>query len=218
MGTIVAIAIMTCLALGYWWATVYEKKRRDELIALARSLDLEISWELASQDNERFRRFAISSKGRTQHVNMVLSADTGETRMVIFDYAYVTGHGKNRKTRDFSMVLCVDARFNAPKLSLEPESWTTKIAAMVGARDINFNEDPGFSSAFQLLGTDEAAVRGYMNEARRKALMEQPPMRLEIEGDALLVVQPYFKLSAETIRTYMSQALKLTHIMVDGAS
>jgi hypothetical protein len=149
---------------------------------------------------------------------MVLCADTGETRMVILDYEYVTGHGKNRITRDFSMVLCVDARFNAPKLSLEPESWTTKIAAMVGARDINVNEDPEFSSTFQLLGTDEAAVRNYMNDARRKALMAQPPVRLEIEGDSLLVVQPYFKLSAETIRAQMSQALKLSRIMIDGAS
>jgi hypothetical protein len=57
-----------------------------------------------------------------------------------------------------------------------------------------------------------------MNEVRRKALMAQPSVRLEIEGDSLLVVQPYFKLSAETIHTTMSQALKLTHIMIDGAS
>jgi hypothetical protein len=218
MGTLVGIAIMTCLALVYWWATVFEKKRRDKLIALARSLDLEISWELNPQDNERFKRFAIATKGRVQHVNMVLCADTGETRMVIFDYEYVTGHGKHRITRDFSMVLCVDTRFNAPKLSLEPESWTTKIAAMVGTRDINFNEDPAFSSTFQLSGTDEAAIRSFMNDSRRKALMAQPPVRLEIEGDSLLVVQPYYKLSEETIRTYMSRALTLTHIMVDRAN
>jgi hypothetical protein len=138
--------------------------------------------------------------------------------MVIFDYEYVTGHGKHRITRDFSMVLCVNARFNAPKLSLEPESWSSKIAAMIGARDIDFSEDLEFSSAFHLSGTDEAAVRSYMNESRRKSLMEQPPVRLEIEGDTLLVVQPHFKLSEETVRSYMSRALTLTNIMIDGAN
>lgn len=214
MGFLIPIAIIAVFALVYWWSTVMEKKRREELITLARSLNLEISWQLAPQDAERFRRFEVSSMGHTQNVNMVLCADTGQTRMAVFDYEYIKGHGKHRVRRVFSMVLCTDARFNAPNLSLQPETWSTAIAALVGYLDIDFNEDPAFSSMFQLGGTNEEAVRLFMNEARRKAFMANPQIRLEIAGDALLVMQPHFRLTAESVRTYMSQALTATQIIL----
>ena len=218
MGIFIAITIMVCLGLVYWWATVYEKKRRENLIEMAQTLGLEISCELAPQDKIRFERFGIAKLGHTQNINMVLCADTSKTRMVVFDYEYIKGHGKHRICRIFSMVLCTDARLKAPKLALEPESWSTKIAAMIGARDIDFNDDPQFSSAFQLVGPDEVAVRQFIDTPRRKAIMAHPSLRMEVDGDALLIMQPRFRLDAESIRTYMSQALTVTQIMIDPAS
>ena len=213
MGLIIPIAIMLALGLAYWWASAQEKKRRENLIALAQTLGLEISWQLAPQDAERFRRFAIAAMGHTQNVNMVLSADSGETRMVVFDYEYIKGHGKHRICRVFSMVLCTDSRFNAPKLSLEPESWRSIIADLIGARDIDFHEDPSFSSTFRLCADDETAAREFMNESRRSALASHPQIRLEIDGDCLLVMRPHFRLTAESIRDYMSEAFAATKIM-----
>jgi hypothetical protein len=214
MGAFIAISVMMCLGLVYWWATVHEKKRREKLITMAQSLGLEISWELAPADMERFKRFEIATKGRRQNVNMVLCADTGETRLVVFDYEYVKGQGKNRIERIFSVALCTDSRLKAPKLSLSPESWGTNIAAFVGARDINFNEDPEFSKAFQLLGNDEDSVRRFMNRSRREALLAHPRIKLEVDGDALLVMQPHIRLDAESVRTYMSQALTANQLMI----
>ncbi len=118
MGILIPVTIVAALSIAYWWASVHDKKRREKLIELAHSLGLQISWELSPPDAERFRRFAIYKLGHTQNVKMVLCADSGETRMVVFDYEYIRGHGKQRICRIFSMVLCWDSRFKAPKLSL----------------------------------------------------------------------------------------------------
>jgi hypothetical protein len=215
MEILVPISILVGFGLVYWWASAKEKKRREKLIEMAQSLGLEISWALDPQDAARFRRFDVANKGHTQNVKMVLCADTGETRMVVFDYEYIVGHGKHRVQRIFSMVLCIDARFKAPKMSMQPESWSTAIAALVGARDIDFKDDPDFSSAFQLSGVDEQSVRLFMNESRRKAFLANPQIRLEVDGDALLVMQPHFRLTAESVRTYMAQALAAVQIIID---
>jgi hypothetical protein len=218
VAALIPIVIMVCLGLVLWWASVHEKKRRQKLVEMAQSLGLEISWELASQDNARFQRFDLSRMGRQRDIQMAICADTGETRMVIFDFKYVKGHGKNRVERYFSMVLCTDHRIQAPKLALEPESWTNAIAALVGVRDIDFNEDPEFSSAFHLVATEEDSVRQFMNESRRKALLAHPNIRLEVDGDCVLVTKPHQKLDAENIRVYMSEALAVAQVMIDKAN
>ena len=225
MGILIPITIMAALGIAYWWATVHDRKRREKLIELAQSLGLQISWELSPSDAERFRRFAVSKLGHTQNVKTVLCADSGETRMVVFDYEYIKGHGKHRICRIFSMVLCTDPRFKSPKLSLEPEAWHSVLAdltASIGShlgvmlpRDIDFSEAPDFSSAFRLCASDEKLAREFMNETRRQALMAHPKVRLEIDGDALLVMRPHFRLTADSIREYMAEALAATQFMVD---
>lgn len=217
MAALIPIVIMICLGLVYWWASVQEKKRRQRLIEMAQSLGLEIAWELAPQDNSRFQRFDLSRMGRHQHIQMAICADTGETRMVIFEYRYVKGQGKNRVDRYFSLVLCTDNRIRAPKLALEPESWTNAIATLVGVRDIDFNEDPEFSSAFHLVGREEDSVRQFMNETRRKALLVYRDVRLEADGDCVLVTKPHQKLDTENVRAYMSEALAITQLFIDPA-
>jgi hypothetical protein len=214
MEVFIPIAILLGLGLVYWLSTVYEKKRREKLIELAQTLELQISWELAPQDKERFEKFPVATMGHRQHVKTVLCADTGETRMVVFDFEYTKGHGKNRVNRVFSMALCTNSRLRAPKLALQPESWGTSLAAMVGVQDIDFAEDPAFSSAFQLQGSDEEAIRQFLNETRRKALLSHPTMRLEIDGDSLLVWMPHFRLNADSVRMFMSQALDATNIIL----
>jgi hypothetical protein len=218
VAALIPIVIMVCLGLGYWWSSVQEKKRRQRLIEMAQSLGLEIAWELAPQDNARFQRFDLSRMGRQQHIQMAICADTGETRMVIFEFRYVKGQGKNRVDRYFSLVLCTDNRIRAPKLALEPESWMNAIAALVDARDIDFNEDPEFSAAFHLVGREEDSVRRFMNESRRKALLKNPNVRLEVDGDCVLVTKPHQKLDTENVRVYMSEALAITQLLIDSAN
>lgn len=215
MAVLIPIVIMVGLGLVYWWATVQDKKRRQKLVEMSQELGLELSWELAPHDNERFRRFDISRKGRLQSIQMALCADTGDTRMVIFDFRYVQGHGKHRVDRFFSMVLCTDRRLQAPKLMLEPESWSNALATLVGVRDIDFQEDPKFSSTFHLVGSDEDSVRRFLNATRRNALLAHPSIRLEVDGDCLLVSKPHMKLDAENVRVYMSEALAAMQIMLN---
>jgi hypothetical protein len=216
MGALIPITIMAALGFAYWWATAKDKKRRDQLEDMAQSLGIQVTAELPPQDSQRFERFEIAKMGRFQRAHTVLCADTGQTRMVVFDFNYVKRQGNRRIERFFSLVLVTDQRLQAPKLALEPESWRSMIANWVGARDIDFEDDAEFSAAFHLTGADEDAIRKFMHSLRRKALLSYPNMRLEVSGDSLLITKPHLKLEAGNVRNFMSEALTATQLMIDG--
>ena len=59
----------------------------------------------------------------------------------------------------------------------------------MGGQDIDFEEDPGFSKAFVLQGTDAEATRRLFSAAVRVHLLRWKGRRLELEvaGDTLLL-------------------------------
>ena len=51
------------------------------------------------------------------------------------------------------------SQLGLPDFTVSPEGFFHKIAKLFGVKDINFVEDPGFSSSFILQGDSEAGVR-----------------------------------------------------------
>ena len=50
-------------------------------------------------------------------------------------------------------------------------------------RPVEFPEDPAFGTAYEVLGTDEAAVHDYLSSERRSALARMELLGLEADGD-----------------------------------
>ena len=83
-----------------------------------------------------------------------------------------------------TVVLARDPDWHLPRLVIEPEGVGTKVAARLGSGDVDFPEDPDFSSAFSVRGTDEASVRRMVGPELRSRLGRMPDLTLETMGSA----------------------------------
>ena len=81
---IAIVGLVVAAGVGYSFWT--EKKRREGIQQLAGQLGIEYREELAPDDREVFAKFALASLGHNRVISNILVADSGEIRMVIFDY------------------------------------------------------------------------------------------------------------------------------------
>lgn len=214
MEILLVLVIGGLAAAGWVYFGHLEKKRRQRVIDLAKELQLELNWELPEQDRAPFQRFELSKKGRRPHTSLVLVADDEVTRIVLFDYSFTTGSGKNQQTHHWVVALCRDARLRAPAMSLKPETLFAKIGSLIGYQDIEIPDDPVFSKAFTIQGTDEEAIRKYLDAERRNALMVDPKLTYALDQDYCVVIRQRKKLDAPFIKPLLGESLKLVTALV----
>jgi hypothetical protein len=213
MEWLIAITLVGVLAGGYAYMGHLDRKRRQGLAALAKELGLELNWQLPDMDLARFNRFPIAAEGRLPTTGTTIVADDGETRMLVFDYSYTTGHGKNKRTHSFSIAMCSNPDLKIPSLNIKPETWQSKIAEIVGYTDIDIDEDPAFSKRFSIKGEDPIAIRNFLNPVRRAMLLKDPKQRFAGQADTLLVIRKYGRLKPDNVRELMTEALQITKAM-----
>jgi hypothetical protein len=213
MQWLIVILIISLLGGGYAYMSHLERKRKEGLASLARELELELNWQLPDAELARFHRFPISKKGRLPTTGATLIADDGETRMVVFDYSYTTAHGKHKHTHLFAIAMCSSPSLELPEFSIEPKTWQSWLAELVGYADIDIEDDPNFSNRFRLHGIDPTAIRSFFNSARRVAISKFPNQQLAGQTDTLLMIRKYGRLKSENVREFMTEALQLTNAM-----
>lgn len=133
------------------------------------------SWRRDQQRQERVRAWAFARGWRTwpggeggplhEHPGLSL-LDRGHSRrcgcvvqgtldgqpLVLFDYRYVTGHGKNRTTHWYGVAI-LDLPYPVRPLRVRPEHAFDKLGEFFGADDIDF-ESAEFSRRFHVAAPD----------------------------------------------------------------
>lgn len=157
----------------------FEKKRTEALNAVAVEIGLVFS---ATQDEyllARMQDFSVFNKGHSRKMCNVMKAEGETTTLAIFDYQYTTGSGKHQHRHSQTVVSIESDSLCLPCFTLRPEGLLSKLGAMIGAQDIDFDEHPEFSKSFVLKGDDESAIRDFLDiekldffAARKGAYME----------------------------------------------
>jgi len=154
VGVILVVAIVS-----YVVSNIRRKKRTEAFQRVAGELGLNFS----PQSNE----FLITdlgwcelfSRGRDKKIMNLMRGSNEGREISVFDYQYVTGHGKSRRTVS-STVACLRSEGTAlPGFTLRPEGTWDKLSSVFGRADIDFDTHPKFSRSFVLDGEDEAAIR-----------------------------------------------------------
>ncbi len=83
----------------------------------------------------------------------------GNRPFTAFEYAYTVSSGKNSQTYRFAVLCWETGDKRLPVFSLSPEGFWKRLGQKLGRQDIDFDEDPTFSDAYELRGPDEAAIR-----------------------------------------------------------
>jgi tetratricopeptide (TPR) repeat protein len=127
--------ILNILAISFWCAVFallfvllllqkkWELKQRREV---AERLGLEHHEQLAPAAQAMFAKFALSSRGNSQSASNVLVADSGELRMVIFDFLYRVGSGRGARVYKQTVVMAQSDLLSIPAFKISNEALLQK--------------------------------------------------------------------------------------------
>jgi hypothetical protein len=134
--------------------------------------------------------FQLFTAGRNPTVKNVLRGQRDVGHVLLCDFHYVTGSGKNQTSHLRTVCVVRTQGRVAPTFQLRRQrAVLDSMGKLFGGQDLDFPDDPAFSKAWVLQGPDEQAVRRFMGFPLRGWLTESAPAELmaETEGERLLV-------------------------------
>lgn len=94
------------------------------------------------------------------------------------------GRQRNSPINFTSVASCcviIDPSMNLPISSIYDETVWEKVVAAIGGQDIDFDDDPAFSSRFTLQGPSEVNIRDFYNKNLRTGLLQIIPANFALE-------------------------------------
>jgi len=205
---------------GFIYAIIREKKRREAWAEIALPLGFTYSRDLSQLRSAETARFKLFSSGRSHRVQSVIRGENGGINIVLADYSYVTGSGKNATTHHQTVCLLQADTLALPHFYLRPEmKFFSFLQTLFSGKDINFDDDPEFSNMFILQGEDEDAIRKLFTPGVRRTLAMPDNKRLNIEGrgKALLIHDgSRMKVTPENAQARIALAFSLMNVLQEA--
>jgi hypothetical protein len=179
IGFVVIFAVI--LVVGY----ISALKRREAMAAVAAKLGLQFMPHKDRYMPKRYRFLDKLRRGSNRYAFNILSGRYRENEVLIFDYHYKTGSGKNTHHYYISFfILQLPASF--PELIIVPEGIFSKIAQAVGYDDIDF-ESHEFSRKFCVRSKKKKFAYDVCNARMIEYLLSNTDLSIEIEETALAI-------------------------------
>ena len=138
-----------------------------------------------------------------------LRGRTRDLEVAVFDYSYVTGHGKHRRTWHQTVLAFEIDGAALPTFSLRPEGVFHKIGKWFGYRDIDFESHPRFSSSYLLRGEDEEAVRAVFPDHVLEHFEERPGVCAEGCGGRLVYYRSQTRIPPTDVRPLLEEGFQV---------
>jgi hypothetical protein len=203
----IAIAAVV-MVLGY----ISSVKRRQAMAAVAARLGLQFA---PDKDRELARRYRFLDKlriGSDRYAFNVLSGRHQENDVILFDFHYRTGSGKDTQHHYISFfILHLPVFF--PELVIGPEGLLSKIAQAVGYDDIDF-ESHEFSRKFCVRSRDKKFAYDVCNARMIEYLLANTDLSIEIEGNAL-GISFRSRLAPERIEPNLNRLIEIRSLLPD---
>lgn len=206
---IVMIVVVAAIAIFAHMAAV---KRREAMLLLAHRLGLHFNQH---KDRSLARRYEFLDKlraGRDRYAYNVLSGNYQGHEVLIFDYHYKTGSGKNTHHHHLSFfILRLPSAF--PELTVGPEGFFSKIAQAVGYDDIDF-ESHEFSRKFCVRSRNKKFAYDVCHARMIEYLLANPDLTIEIELNSLAISFTR-RLKPEQVEPNLQRLLAIRSLMPD---
>ncbi len=203
------IAIFIVVAIVGYLSSL---KRREAMMAMATKLGLSFR---PHKDRSLARRYRFMNKlrrGSNRYAYNTLSGNYQGHDVILFDYHYQTGSGKDTHHHYFSFfILHLPAVF--PELVIGPEGFFSKIAQAVGYDDIDF-ESHEFSRRFCVRSRHKKFAYDVCNARMIEYLLSNSDLTIEIE-DNVLAVSFNSRLSPDQIEPNLHRLMTVRSLMPD---
>ena len=127
----------------------------------------------------------VKDRGHTNEWIVQMSGVRGEYNFYIFEHYSVSGSGKSRTVITNTICVILKEGVDLPQFFIRDENLILdSLGKLFGGQDINFTEDPVFSSKFVLQGKDEADIRNFFDSEKRRAFVSYHVNGYKYEGNA----------------------------------
>jgi len=170
-----------------------------------------------SPDKDRVlaRRYQFLDRlrvGSNRYAFNVLSGRFQGHEVILFDFHYRTGSGKNAQDHYISFfILHLPAAF--PELVIGPEGFSSRVAQAIGYDDIDF-ESHEFSRKFCVRSRDKKFAYDVCNARMIEYLLSNTDLAIEIEGGAL-GISFSSRLSPERIEPNLNRLITVRSLLPD---
>jgi len=193
------------VGIAVWVTKLYEKKRTETLAVVAEELGMVFSAEQDHQLLSALQAFPLFNKGRAREMKNVMTAETEDTKLAIFEYKYTTGGGKNSQTHKFTLAFMQRATLQLPHFTVRPEGFLDRMGSAMGFQDIDFEEHPEFSRSFVLQGENETAIRAFFDKRIKDLFVGKRDALVEAGGN-MMTFRKKGRQSPEKIADFMGEA------------
>ena len=198
---IVVVSVLAYISAG---------KRREAMAKLAARLGMLFepgkNWGMA-------QRYSFLDKlrvGSNRYAFNILNGNYKGYDVIVFDYHYRTGSGKNTQHHYISFfVLHLPVSF--PELVIGPEGIFSNMAQAIGYDDIDF-ESHEFSRKFCVRSPDKKFAYDVCNARMIEYLLSNTDLTIEIEDDAL-AISFGSRLSPEQIEPNLNRLITVRSIL-----
>ena len=174
-----------------YFGHLQEKKRREELAALAERLGFRFDPNNDSSHDDEYAQFEIFRRGHSRVAKNTLTSTVElferSCRLVMGDFRYkiTSGSGKNRRTTTYNFsYLIVHPPWQTPPLLIRPEGVWDKLKGAFGFDDIDFESDE-FSRKFYVQSSDRKFAYDVLHARMMEFLLQNSPPMIDIEDGAL---------------------------------
>jgi len=176
------VVIFSLLVILHLLQKKWELKQRRKV---AERLGIEHHEQLAPADQAMFAKFALASRGHNQLASNVLVADSGELRMVIFDFCYIVGSGRGARVYKQTVVMAQSDLLSISASMNRNEAILQKFGYLGDTLECNGDQFILHQSRAGLFEDDFLSSLEELNGLMERAVSLYAVMRSESEGLSL---------------------------------
>lgn len=197
-----------------------EKARTEKLATISQELGYPFQAAMDPERLEGLGAFPLMKIGRGKKIENVISVDGPSADIAMFDYRYVTGHGKSRRVLRQTVMSVESTSLVHPVFNLRPEGFWSKVGSVFGGQDIDFVEHPSFSEKYVLKGESEEEVRIYMDTTLLDFFAVQDNICCEAREGVILYYHRHTRVApdAEQLKKFMEEGLGVFEELVTRQS
>jgi hypothetical protein len=200
------IAGALVLVGGVVYATRKAERRRTAALAdVALRLGFAYLAEIPEEQLAALGAFHLFKRGHSRHARSVMRGKSGDAEIVLMDYQYTTGGGKDSHTYRQTVAVYPGASRSLPEFTLAPEHFWHKIGGLLGYQDIDFEASEAFSKQYLLRGPDETAIRAAFGAEPLGFFAQSPGWSVESQGGALAIYRSAKRCKPEEIQPFVAE-------------
>jgi hypothetical protein len=202
-------AIAVVIAVAYFVSRYRNRKRTEALQQIADELGLQFFPDGNGALLMSLRHFGLISSGGNQKILNLMRGMSEDREVAVFDFEYVTGSGKSRRTWRTTVVCLRSDGFEFPTFSLRPQNFWNKVGRWFGGSAIDFESHPTFSKNYLLRGDNEALIRDIFDADALDFYEQHPGVTVEGSGNTLLVYRHRVKIAPAELPAFLAEGFRI---------